>query len=472
MRSTSPRRWEAMVGGDPQSRPAGHRARWRSPRSTPRCGISRRACSTCSLVALLGAARDAVAGLRQRRLHLLRRRSAAPSSSAAGRPTGMTRVKMKVGRDPARRSAARRAWRARRSATRRRSSSTPTAHTRASRRWPSPTPSPDCGVDWFEEPVTSDDLDGLRLMRDRAPAGMDIAAGEYGYDLPYFRRMLEAGRWTCCRPMRRAAPASPASCAWRRSVPARSLPLSSHCAPALHLHVAAPRRTWCMSSTSTTSAHRADALRRRARPRDGVLRPDRSRPGIGLELRRADARALRGGGMSANGRPPRRVPSRAMAGSGPEVDARALAIDLLQRGATARSASTPAVARALRHRRLELPAGADRRRGAAQHGGGRAGDRGLPRRTARRCSPAAAARASPASAATWPSSSTSASTSTASSSSTRSAGARASSRASCSTSCATQAERHRPDLRTGSGDAQPLHARRDDRQQFAAACTR
>ena len=48
-------------------------------------------------------------------------------------------------------------------------------------------------VSWFEEPVSSDDLEGLRLLRDRGPAGMDIAAGEYGYDLPYFRRMLEAG---------------------------------------------------------------------------------------------------------------------------------------------------------------------------------------------------------------------------------------------------------------------------------------
>jgi L-alanine-DL-glutamate epimerase-like enolase superfamily enzyme len=37
------------------------------------------------------------------------------------------------------------------------------------------------GVSWFEEPVSSDDLDGLRLIRDRAPAHMEIAAGEYGY---------------------------------------------------------------------------------------------------------------------------------------------------------------------------------------------------------------------------------------------------------------------------------------------------
>jgi L-alanine-DL-glutamate epimerase-like enolase superfamily enzyme len=37
----------------------------------------------------------------------------------------------------------------------------------------------DSGVSWFEEPVSSDDLDGLRLLRNRAPAaGMQIAAGE------------------------------------------------------------------------------------------------------------------------------------------------------------------------------------------------------------------------------------------------------------------------------------------------------
>src|SRR3954451_4781381 len=35
------------------------------------------------------------------------------------------------------------------------------------------------GVSWFEEPVSSDDLEGLRLLRDRGPAGMEVAAGEY-----------------------------------------------------------------------------------------------------------------------------------------------------------------------------------------------------------------------------------------------------------------------------------------------------
>src|SRR5207248_2131114 len=51
----------------------------------------------------------------------------------------------------------------------------------------------DFGVTWFEEPVSSDDLEGLRLIREHAPPGMRIAAGEYGYDSFYFRRMLQSG---------------------------------------------------------------------------------------------------------------------------------------------------------------------------------------------------------------------------------------------------------------------------------------
>jgi L-alanine-DL-glutamate epimerase-like enolase superfamily enzyme len=99
------------------------------------------------------------------------------------------------------------------------------------------------GVTWFEEPVSSDDLEGLRLLRDRAPAGMNIAVGEYGYEPFYFRRMLEAGAvdviqadaTRCCGItgfMRTAALCD-----------AFALPLSAHTAPAMHLHAAcaAPR---------------------------------------------------------------------------------------------------------------------------------------------------------------------------------------------------------------------------------------
>ncbi len=54
---------------------------------------------------------------------------------------------------------------------------------------------------WFEEPVSSDDLAGLRLLRERAPAGMEIAAGEYGYTLDDFApHAARPARSTCCRP--------------------------------------------------------------------------------------------------------------------------------------------------------------------------------------------------------------------------------------------------------------------------------
>src|SRR4051812_8931506 len=44
------------------------------------------------------------------------------------------------------------------------------------------------GVRWFEEPVSSDDLDGLRRVRDAVTP--DVTAGEYGYDLPCFARLI------------------------------------------------------------------------------------------------------------------------------------------------------------------------------------------------------------------------------------------------------------------------------------------
>src|SRR5690625_2921176 len=51
----------------------------------------------------------------------------------------------------------------------------------------------DDGVCWYEEPVSSDDLGHLAWLRERLPAPMALAAGEYGWDAWYFRRMLQAG---------------------------------------------------------------------------------------------------------------------------------------------------------------------------------------------------------------------------------------------------------------------------------------
>lgn len=146
------------------------------------------------------------------------------------------------------------------------------------------------GVVWFEEPVTSDDLDGLRLLRDRAPSGMDIAAGEYGFDALYFRSMLEAGAVdvlqadvTRCRGITGFLQAA-ALC------DARSLPLSAHTAPSLHVPLG------CAIARVRHLEYFHDHVRIERMlfdgapiPKDGKLGPDVSRLGLGLELRRADA---------------------------------------------------------------------------------------------------------------------------------------------------------------------------------------
>ena len=146
------------------------------------------------------------------------------------------------------------------------------------------------GVSWFEEPVTSDDLEGLRLIRDRAPAGMEIAAGEYGYDLWYFRHMLDARAVDVLQ-------ADATRCAgitgFMRAgtlCEARSLPFSAHTAPSVHAHPAcalpALRHVEYFHDHARIERMLFDGA---LEPVHGELRPDRSRPGLGLILKRADA---------------------------------------------------------------------------------------------------------------------------------------------------------------------------------------
>lgn len=146
------------------------------------------------------------------------------------------------------------------------------------------------GVTWFEEPVPSDDLDGLRLMRDRSPGGMDIAAGEYGYDALYFRRMLEAGAVDVLQ-------ADATRCAGITGFlqvgalcAAASLPLSAHCAPSLHAHpccaVPALRHVEYFHDHARIEHLLFDGV---LTPVEGCLRPDRARPGMGLEFKQVDA---------------------------------------------------------------------------------------------------------------------------------------------------------------------------------------
>jgi L-alanine-DL-glutamate epimerase-like enolase superfamily enzyme len=92
------------------------------------------------------------------------------------------------------------------------------------------------GVRWYEEPVSSDDVDALRLVRDTAPPGVAVAAGEYAWSARDVRRLLGAvdvaqADATRCGGLTGLI-AADALCA------AHGTPLSLHCAPAISAHCA------------------------------------------------------------------------------------------------------------------------------------------------------------------------------------------------------------------------------------------
>ena len=145
-------------------------------------------------------------------------------------------------------------------------------------------------VTWFEEPVSSGDLEGLRFIRDRVPDGMEVAAGEYGYDLNYFRRMLDAGAVDVLQADATRCGGFTGFLQAATLCDAYHIPLSSHCAPALHLHIG------CAMPAVRHAEYFYDHVRIErmifdgvAEPVDGALHPDLSRAGMGLIVKRSDA---------------------------------------------------------------------------------------------------------------------------------------------------------------------------------------
>jgi L-alanine-DL-glutamate epimerase-like enolase superfamily enzyme len=145
-------------------------------------------------------------------------------------------------------------------------------------------------VSWFEEPVSSDHLADLRRVRDSVPAAIETAAGEYGYDPFYFRRMLEAQAVdvlqldaTRCKGFTGFLQGAAIAASF-------GVPLSAHCAPSLHMHVG------CAVANFRHVEYFHDHARIEQMlfdgyisPKDGDLQPDRSRPGLGLIFKRKDA---------------------------------------------------------------------------------------------------------------------------------------------------------------------------------------
>lgn len=145
-------------------------------------------------------------------------------------------------------------------------------------------------VGWFEEPVSSDNLNGLRFIRKHVSAKMEVSAGEYNYDSIQAQRMLEA----------RAVDVLQAD-ATRCGVTgflqtaelcdAFEMPLSSHTAPALHAHLC------CVASRARHAEYFHDHVRieqlffhgATTKHSNGFLQPDLSQPGLGLEFKKHDA---------------------------------------------------------------------------------------------------------------------------------------------------------------------------------------
>ena len=147
------------------------------------------------------------------------------------------------------------------------------------------------GVTWFEEPVSSDDLAGLRQVRSQITA--DVAAGEYVWSLVEAQRMVAAQAVDCLQ-------ADATRCGgyteWLRIAAvaaAHNLQVSGHCAPALH----APRgcrgdEPAARGVVPRPRTHRASAAGRRPRCQG---RRDDTRPG---DTRARDHAGAAGAGLS------------------------------------------------------------------------------------------------------------------------------------------------------------------------------
>ena len=150
------------------------------------------------------------------------------------------------------------------------------------------------GVTWFEEPVSSDDVSGLRYVRDQTPPGMNVTAGEYGYDRFHFRSLLVAeavdvlqADATRCLGYSGFLRAHALTETW-------TIPLSAHCAPQLHVHVCAGARG-IVHIEYFFDHQRIERMLFDGflEPKDGWLSVDATRPGNGLTFKHADAEQFR-----------------------------------------------------------------------------------------------------------------------------------------------------------------------------------
>jgi L-alanine-DL-glutamate epimerase-like enolase superfamily enzyme len=152
----------------------------------------------------------------------------------------------------------------------------------------------EAGVSWFEEPVSSDDFAGLRHVRRRLPAGMEIAAGEYGYTGRDFLRLIEQEAIDVLQADATRCGGITGFLQVAALCDAVGVPLSAHTAPSLHAPLG------CAAPTLRHLEYFHDHVRIERmlfdgapEPRDGSLAPDSGREGLGLSLKHPDAAPYR-----------------------------------------------------------------------------------------------------------------------------------------------------------------------------------
>jgi L-alanine-DL-glutamate epimerase-like enolase superfamily enzyme len=144
-------------------------------------------------------------------------------------------------------------------------------------------------VRWFEEPVSSDDLEGLRFLRERIPAPIEVTAGEYGYDYFYFKRMLDAQSVDVLQADATRCGGITGFLKANTLCEAFAIPLSAHTAPLVHMHCG------CATRNLRHIEYFHDHVRIEKMffegfpdPVDGKLFPDKSRSGLGIEIKAGD----------------------------------------------------------------------------------------------------------------------------------------------------------------------------------------
>ncbi len=152
----------------------------------------------------------------------------------------------------------------------------------------------ECNVLWFEEPVSSDDLTGLHLLRTEGPAGMDIVAGEYGWTAMYLKTMIEAEAVDVLQADATRCGGVTGFLDAVALADAHPLPLSAHCGPSIHMHLACAARPLrhleYFHDHARIESMLFDGF---CKPVAGQMHPDLSRPGLGLEFKHADATPFR-----------------------------------------------------------------------------------------------------------------------------------------------------------------------------------